>query len=84
MGNKFLEKFAPFYFLIQSMGWVPVVGTLLGLFVWITQGKKLQHGTRSMYLVMALWAVFANGLVALILFLMLTADPTTATEVQSM
>ncbi len=84
MGTKFLEKFAPFYFLIQSMGWVPIVGSLLGLVVYVAKGRQLQHGTRTMYLTMALWAIFINGVFGILLFFLLTSDPTTATEVQAM
>lgn len=84
MGSKFLEKFAPFYFLVQSMGWIPVLGTVLGLVVWAAKGRQLQHGTRSMYLVMAVWGVLINGVLAIVLFYMITADPTTAAEASSM
>ncbi len=80
MGSKFLEKFAPFYFLIQSMGWIPVLGTVLGLVVWVAKGRQLQHGTRTMYLVMALWAVLINGVAAIVLFYLITADPTVAAD----
>ncbi len=83
MASKFLEKLAPYYFLLSAFGCISLLGTAFGLVVFVLKGKQLQQGTRSLYLVMALWAVLAN----VILWVLLTfigGDPTVATEVEAM
>ena len=83
MGSKFLEKIAPYYFLVSTMGCISFVGTLVGLIIYFTNGKKLQQGTRMLYLVMAFWTILAN--IALLMFISLVGgDPTVAAEAESM
>ncbi len=83
MGTKFLEKIAPYYFLLSTMGCISLVGTLVGLIIYFTNGKKLMAGTRLLYLVMAFWTILAN--IALVLFISVVGgDPTVASEVEAM
>lgn len=83
MANKFLEKIAPYYFLISAFGCISLVGAMFGLIVFVTKGRQLQQGTRSLYLVMALWTILAN--VVLWVFLsFIGGDPATAAEVEAM
>lgn len=83
MGSKFFEKIAPFYFLVSTLGCVSILGTLFGLIVFVSKGKQLQHGTRTMYLVMAFWTIAINMLIYIALYLV-GGDPTTAAEVEAM
>ncbi len=83
MGTKFLEKIAPYYFLVSTMGCLSLVGTIVGLIVYFTKGKQLMAGTRLLYLVMAFWTVLAN--VVVVLFITLVGgDPTTAAPPEAM
>lgn len=83
MASKFLEKLAPYYFLLSAFGCISLVGTAFGLIVFVLRGKQLQQGTRSLYLVMSLWAVLANVLLYVLLSVV-GGDPTVATEIEAM
>jgi len=83
MGSSFLEKIAPYYFLLSSLGCISLLGTIAGLVIYATKGKQLQAGTRQLYLVMALWTILINaGMFAFIT--LVGGDPSTAAEVESM
>jgi len=83
MANKFLETVAPYYFLISTFGCISLVGTLFGLAVFVAKGRQLQQGTRSLYLVMALWTILINVLVYIFLGA-IGGDATVAAQVEAM
>lgn len=83
MGSKFLEKIAPYYFLLSALGCISLVGTIVGLIIYATKGKDLQAGTRQLYLVMALWTILINALM-FVAISVLGGDPTTAMEASAM
>jgi hypothetical protein len=83
MANRFLEKIAPYYFLLSAFGCVSMMGTLFGVIVFVVKGKQLQQGTRSLYLAMALWTILINVLVYVVLG-MIGGDPEVATQVEAM
>ncbi len=83
MGSKFLEKIAPYYFLLSALGCISLVGTAVGIIIYATKGKHLQAGTRQLYLVMALWTILINALMFVFIG-MVGGDPTVASEVEAM